>query len=1159
MKPDDPIKIGFSDLKVTKSKHLNFLFLFRLIVQNENNGEFDIDAPINYDINKESLDLKIDYANFDIDLNEEEGQVKIFEEKGILEWNEVVEIQTPEISRRNFLKNLNDFSNQVEKSNLIISKGNSSTSKSVIFQEPTQQKESNLSKLSEVRNRSPEEFNFANQQNKRKIKVFRSHTQTFGEKTKDAILKNPEQLRFPCLPPTEKIYIKVKDMEIQTEDIPIALKLQSQAQIQLGDNIKSKEGGANMIVHEEIKNVVNERFIIKLQKAFKKCLNKIYFQRKAKTIIISNAIKILLYYFKMKRHRKTFLLAKSNFRKDYVPLHSSIIRMKAPEYALVHEYICELRVSLVKSAKALKWVLINIDNKNIYKTNSSIDSILSNNLKIDSIENLKKIQEYLQSRLSFLKIDRNKLTFEDEKENQKIDSVLTNENIEKVEKLQAFFKNKITLGNNNLKKKNSITYESRFLKKVSHDLFILFLQFKKNDKNFSYITGKLIGRERGQLNVLLFPNHILKYFLKITPENIFDIIEYDGGNKINFSEDVQSKFNRIEKLKNNDNSFIIQNKMIKIIQANFRGYLVRKKYNLQKGLKNFFRPIKVAFIIRKELSYFVRFSYKKLGNLLIINVFSFCAKKSSEISIKLFEIKKNSEILDMCEIVSNKMNIEIFQGMNEFRIITPKIEELQTSALLDLNRGNMDPFLNLKIEQNSGLSFIYARNSIILQDSKSRITYKNHVDFDVDSIIKIQRCYRTFVVKRNFKFCIDKNIERNNFNDYLKFYSIKEQEIKDYNREEIDSNLDFYFKKNKNKNKKSPYEKKRILIMKKKHKFNKNIYTQIKVSYDIYFKSIILKIIYSKLQKEQTFASTLESYGIKEFNKTYFKKNFFELVINHLKYDEEKAKFIYELKKMEEKIVNKDVSKKNFIHCNAIVMSPEEQRKVKNQQGFKLIKTMQQKINETYLKFEFYFDVHTNSLYYDAVKYDDPFNMVRTPFLLPKVAEKFLKEERVNIILSKTSKVYQIISHFIENSAFAENKEKAFQENLNFLEKIIRIQRIFRVKFAKSQIEQTKRVVNKSKNLLCRRFFKINDRYVDLMLFFCNQDKFFEIAVKFIEKKRENYKKFKVVHNEMAIFMEDKNNIDLKSFMKDIFEMISIKLIRNEIFIVSSSERIYIE
>ena len=662
--------------------------------------------------------------------------------------------------------------------------------------------------------------------------------------------------------------------------------------------------------------------------------------------------------------------------------------------------------------------------------------------------------------------------------------------------------------------------------------------------------------------MLSFPNHILKYYQRITPENIFDIIEYDGGNRIKFSDDVLFKFEKIEKLKKNDNSTLIESKMIKKIQSNFRGYLVRKGYKFLKALKHIFKPIKIAYIIRNKRSYFIKFSYKQLGNLLIIKVYSFYAKRFSEISVKLFEIKENSQIVDVCEIIIEKINFEFLQGMNEFRITIPKIEELQKSISADSETDNMDPFLNLKIEQNKELSLIYIENSIKLHDTKGQIIY-DHINFDVKGMIKIQRCFRTFVVRRNFKFCIDKNIVRNNVNDYLNLYSIKEQELNEHNREETDSNAEFDLNQKKNvKKKKSLYEKKKIIIMEQKHKFNKNLHTQIKMSYDIYFKSVILKIVYSKQRKEQTFTNSLESYGIKEFNKTYFKKNFNELVINHLKYDDKNTEFTYDLKKMEEKIVNKDIaSKKNFVHSNdMMIMSSKEKRKNRNQQGnFKLLKTIQQKINDTYLKFDFYFDVQTNRIYYDAINFDDPFNIIRTPFILPHAAENFLKEERTNILLSKTSRIYQIMAHFIENSAFAEDKEKAFQENLNFLEKIMRIQRIFRVRFAKKQIEQTKIVVNKSKSLLCRKFFKINDRYVDLMLLFCNQESYFEINVKFIEIKRENYKKFKVIHNDMPIIREEKNILDLMRFMKEILEMISIKLIRNEIFIVSSSDKIYIE
>lgn len=446
---------------------------------------------------------------------------------------------------------------------------------------------------------------------------------------------------------------------------------------------------------------------------------------------------------------------------------------------------------------------------------------------------------------------------------------------------------------------------------------------------------------------------------------------------------------------------------------------------------------------------------------------------------------------------------------------------------------------------------------------------------EINAIKRIQRFIKQCFFKIRFDSCFSKRIRRTDIVNLEKLQNIKDIAILEESPLRKKKHVDDKKKMIKQKKKISvdPYKKEVIMIRKFNHIFDGKEPAKIRVYYHIFFHTIIIDIQYKNINRTQQITNPLSVFGMKDFNKSYFIKNFNKIILKRLHYveSEQTVYYIKEDEKNEEKKTKKHDPKPGSSpskSINKFHMSAAERREMElNAYGQKnkitnlFLQKIEKKIQDEYYSMNLYIDLQDNTLKVKAKKYDDPFQIVEKKIFLPSNASLFIEVEKEN-----NEKVQSIFSHYVKNikdkiqwgekSLDNEKMSKEFLKTVTLERFAIKIQNAFRRLKEKKNLSFLKFSVRKLKTFIMRKFYKINGSYTDVTFFLLPNKPIVEVNASNLNSKKRNTKIFRI---NILKFLE-KNNFQMKSkenlirLIIQLLKSLSIKVVNETIHILASEE-----
>ena len=524
------------------------------------------------------------------------------------------------------------------------------------------------------------------------------------------------------------------------------------------------------------------------------------------------------------------------------------------------------------------------------------------------------------------------------------------------------------------------------------------------------------------------------------------------------------------------------------------------------------------------------------------------------------------------------------------KLKTPPLEKIiseKKNEFTDQKNVDKDPLFEEKFKyykeflksclENDRKLHLY---DILPEDSEN---FEPVVTEEVLKIKRLQKFFRCRLFQRRIEMCLSKRLHRGDISQFEKFYNIKDivlfedSQMRSKNDKGGSEAEKRQFLRQKNKTMRDPYKKDIIMIRKlPQHKFNNIEPAKVKVYYHIFFNTIIVDIKYKNMNKTQQLTNPLSFFGVADFNKAYFIKNFNELILDCLHYSQTEKTVYYVKRESKSEKPKKTILKpggspsKNVDRLN---MTPEERRRfdimLKEQEGSTrklLLDRIRHKIEDEYLSVQLSVNLEHNFIHFQARKYDDPYQKIERQIFLPQTACDFLKSNNEN-----ESKIKRIFTHFVKNvkdrvdwqekSLTHEKVVKEFQKIVMIEEAVLRIQKAFRRSIQKKQHGYLKESFNRSKVLVLRKFYKICGSYADVLFFMWLKEPVLEIKATNMSHLKRNVKVFKL---DISRYLS-KVNVELKSkenmvtLILQIIKLLSIKIVHESLFILTNNEDISIE
>lgn len=448
---------------------------------------------------------------------------------------------------------------------------------------------------------------------------------------------------------------------------------------------------------------------------------------------------------------------------------------------------------------------------------------------------------------------------------------------------------------------------------------------------------------------------------------------------------------------------------------------------------------------------------------------------------------------------------------------------------------------------------------------------------EIEALKHIQRFMRNYFFKNKFLYCLAKKIKRTDITNLDKFFNIKDlafledSPLKKKNKPmETEKKKVF---KNKKKISQDPYKKDIIVIRKLNHVFNNKEPAKLKVFYHIYFHTVIIDIKFKNVNRSQQITNPLSFFGMKDFNKSYFTKNFNEIVLKRLHYVENEQIVYYIKEENREPAKNKtNIAKPGNSPSKSIekfYMSPEKRKEFelrsigeRNHTTSIFLDKIHQKLQDEYFDMQLFVDLEDNALKFKAKKFDDPFQTMEKKIFLPSIAREFLDVEKENV-----EKVKTIFQHYLktvkenikwnEKSLANEKMSAQFKNILRVELSAVKIQNNFRKLKEKKQFELLKFSEKKSKKFIMRKFYKINGNYTDVLFFLLPNRFLIEIKASNLSHKKRNVKLFRL---NIKRVVEKSNNLQIKSkenlisLAINVIKALSIKVVNENIHIIPNED-----
>jgi len=339
-----------------------------------------------------------------------------------------------------------------------------------------------------------------------------------------------------------KIFIKIKDIDIQTDDDPIIrpehlLENSKDFSQIIDDNNEKKE-------KELILNRKNMRKIVKLQRFYKERYRqkKLFEYRKqiedkSRIIFIQKAFKVFL-------KKRRFEALRVHYRSDRLLMKRKIIKLKAQSSFLDYDSFF-LNVFLIKSTKVLNWILFDFYSKKILEIFSEIFSIIDHDAPIDNPDNLQRISNKIEKDLQLLDMKEGFLEFKPKTaENQEIEKnedfeLHTSINYEHKKKSIRIDLRKLQIVQRKIRQSK---YQDYLIERMNKKYKVLAVFHKKLTENAylrlnycitlaekptRYMAGAILADCTYKLNVVILENSLLRlYNNKVNASNIFDIVNF---------------------------------------------------------------------------------------------------------------------------------------------------------------------------------------------------------------------------------------------------------------------------------------------------------------------------------------------------------------------------------------------------------------------------------------------------------------------------------------------------------------------------------------------------------------------------------------------------------------------------------------------------------
>lgn len=503
--------------------------------------------------NNRNFDLFEETPN-EIKINQDLNDFEVKTEESLLNLTNSQLKMSQSLKKNESMKKSQEFSKRSEKKSFIImnsEKINENISSEIKAEEKTNEA---------INNKSLKKPNFLNfsmdnggdlQKQQQKLnystqsaRVRRAH-KSFTKETKNEY--DYEQNKMPKF---MKVIVKIKDIEIQTDDEPTILP--EHLRFEGEDNnlifLDFNKNKNNFDLSEE-----NLKKIQNLQKFYKERFHqKMMLERKRNKLILEK-IKKIQRFFRICLSKIHFRARREAFLSDKFLLKQKIIKKMAPPSSFFDYYSYFLRVFLlkrVKSLNSLNWILYDFVNKKIIETFMDINGIIDNEEDINTKENFKRLSDHIEKMLDCIeivdgyiefkqKISENvdqSLEFEKQlevntKKNEEIAQSIfpiNRETIEKVIYLQNKFRQIYNKELYEAKKQKKYKIILTMNKKISYNSYVRLsycsnMSSKENENK--YIAGAILTNNTYKLNIVKLVDAILKaYNNQITQKNIFEIV-----------------------------------------------------------------------------------------------------------------------------------------------------------------------------------------------------------------------------------------------------------------------------------------------------------------------------------------------------------------------------------------------------------------------------------------------------------------------------------------------------------------------------------------------------------------------------------------------------------------------------------------------------------
>ena len=357
-----------------------------------------------------------------------------------------------------------------------------------------------------------------------------------------------------------KVIIKIKDMEIQTDDDPFIrpehLFENSKDFSQILDHSQLNVQTEAMNQEYPVLNKAQLRMVIALQRFYKERyiqnrLRKFRLEKesKRKLVNLQRAVRAFLL-------RKKFSVILKHMRGDKLVMKKKIKKLKSPQNSFFEFMIYFLSVVLMKRVKTLNWILFDFYSRQIIETFTPLTSIIDNDSPISCPDNLQRIMAEIETLIPRIEVMDGYFEFSEKRIRSYSDEVDKEEfTVSHRKNFEGSKRKTLRISGKDLHKLELVQRKVRQVQDKSLLTERLQRKFKTlnvfhwkltpkifirlcycvcfGEKPEKYIGGAIIGDSTYKLNTVTLDRSLLKFYKRVNIHNIFDIVSFcEGLNKL---------------------------------------------------------------------------------------------------------------------------------------------------------------------------------------------------------------------------------------------------------------------------------------------------------------------------------------------------------------------------------------------------------------------------------------------------------------------------------------------------------------------------------------------------------------------------------------------------------------------------------------------------